>query len=103
MGESATQPVVELGGVQPGSGEAPAAAECCEAPLPPPPPPPPGPIYGCENSTLEGTKLALHKTTTPQTSHPTGQESRSPGHLAARSVTVMCTTKPKGDKACKRT
>jgi hypothetical protein len=33
-------------------------------------------------------------------SHQTDQESRSTGHRAAPSVTVMCfTTKPKGDKA----
>src|SRR5215472_13399211 len=38
------------------------------------------------------------------TSHLAGQESRSPGHRTARSVTVMCiTAKPQGDKACKRT
>ena len=38
------------------------------------------------------------------TGHPAGQESRSPSHRTARSVTVMCiTAKPKGDKACMRT
>lgn len=45
------------------------APGCCGAPAPPPPPPL-GPIYGCENSTLPGTELALHKTTTPPPGTP---------------------------------
>ena len=36
----------------------------------PVPPGPPGPLYGCENSTLPGTDLVLHKTTTPPPGTP---------------------------------
>jgi hypothetical protein len=45
---------------------------CDQGPPPPPPPPPPlfEPIYGCENSDLAGTGLALHKTTTPPPGTP---------------------------------
>jgi hypothetical protein len=53
--------------------------ECCAAPAPPPsnccgtaapPPPPYESIYGCENTDLEGTALALNKTTTPPPGTP---------------------------------
>ncbi len=46
---------------------------CAQGPPPPPPPPPPPlfePIYGCENSDLPDTQLALHKTTTPPPGTP---------------------------------
>ena len=45
---------------------------CGQGPPPPPPPPPPffEPIYGCENSDLAGTRLSLHKTTTPPPGTP---------------------------------
>ena len=46
---------------------------CGQGPPPPPPPPPPPlfePIYGCENSDLAGTRLSLHKTTTPPPGTP---------------------------------
>jgi hypothetical protein len=44
---------------------------CGPPPVPPPPPPyEVGPMYGCENSTLPGTELALHKTTTPPPGTP---------------------------------
>ena len=50
---------------------APPPSECCAAPAPPPPPPAPyGSIYGCENTDLEGTAVALHKTTTPSPGTP---------------------------------
>jgi len=41
-----------------------------ESPPPPPPPPPLAPIYGCENTHLAGTVLAVDKTTTPPEGAP---------------------------------
>jgi hypothetical protein len=67
---------------QPPDNNQPPPQECCAAPAPPPPnccgtaapPPPPPPsyesIYGCENTDLEGTALALNKTTTPPPGTP---------------------------------
>lgn len=57
-------------GYGPPPDEAPPPQDCCGAPAPPPPPPPIGPIYGCENSTLPDTELALHKATTPPPGTP---------------------------------
>jgi hypothetical protein len=50
----------------------PPPSDCCGAPAPPPPPPPAvnGSIYGCENTDLPGTALALNKTTTPPEGTP---------------------------------
>jgi hypothetical protein len=48
----------------------PCGQPCGSAPPPPPPPPPLAPIYGCENSDLAGTALAVHKTTTPPEGTP---------------------------------
>jgi hypothetical protein len=42
----------------------------CGSGPPPPPPAPVAPIYGCENSDLVGTELALHKTTVPPEGTP---------------------------------
>jgi hypothetical protein len=71
-------PSGDYGGEQPTTTTRPAPQQppsCCyggpqPAPAPAPAPPPRGSIYGCENSDIPGTRLALHKETTPSDGTP---------------------------------